>query len=171
MISAKRRNHPEHESEGSFNTQGKNMNIILMENVENLGQVGDVVKVKDGYARNFLFPRRLGVIASEGNVKRVEKEKAKRLAIFEEQKKEAQQQAEVLSKVSLTIAVEVNDQEKLYGAVSETEILQALEAEGQKIDKKSLVLEKPVDDLGIFEIGVKLHPQVIAKVRLWVTKK
>jgi len=90
---------------------------------------------------------------------------------MEEQKKEAQQQAEVLSKVSLTIAVEVNDQEKLYGAVSETEILQALEAEGQKIDKKSLVLEKPVDDLGIFEIGVKLHPQVIAKVRLWVTKK
>ena len=81
------------------------------------------------------------------------------------------QKAESLSKVSLTIAVEVNDQEKLYGAVSEAEILEALEAEGQKIDKKSLVLEKPVDDLGIFEIGVKLHPQVIAKIRLWVTKK
>ena len=147
------------------------MDIILMENVEKLGQVGDVVKVKNGYARNYLLPRQLGVAATTGNIKRIEKEKIKRLAIDEAQKKEAQQKAESLSKVSLTITVEVNDQEKLYGAVSETEILEALEAEGQKIDKKALVLEKPVDDLGIFEIGVKLHPQVIAKIRLWVTKK
>jgi len=147
------------------------MDIILMENVEKLGTVGDVVKVKNGYARNYLLPRQLGMPASPGNIKRIEREKASRLAVFEAEKKEAQQKAEVLSKVSLTIAVEVNDQEKLYGAVSETEILEALEAENHKIDKKSLVLEKPVDDLGIFEIGVKLHPQVIAKIRLWVTKK
>jgi large subunit ribosomal protein L9 len=147
------------------------MNIILMENVDKLGQVGDVVKVKNGYARNYLLPRQLGMAATEGNIKRIEREKAKRMAIWEAEKKEAQQKAEHLSKVSLTIAVEVNDQEKLYGAVTETEILEALEAEGQKIDKKSLVIEKPVDDLGIFEIGVKLHPQVIAKIRLWVTKK
>jgi large subunit ribosomal protein L9 len=147
------------------------MNIILMENVEKLGHVGDVVKVKNGYARNYLLPRQLGMPATEGNIKRIEREKAKRLAVWEEEKKEAQRKAEILSKVSLTIAVEVNDQEKLYGAVSESEILEALEAEGQKIDKKSLVLEKPIDDLGIFEIGIKLHPQVIAKIRLWVTKK
>jgi len=147
------------------------MNIILMENVEKLGQVGDVVKVKNGYARNYLLPRQLGMPATTGNMKRIEREKSKRLAIFEAEKKEAEQKAEILSKVSLTIAVEVSDQEKLYGAVSESEILHALEAEGHKIDKKALVLEKPVDDLGIFEIGVKLHPQVIAKIRLWVTKK
>ena len=147
------------------------MNISLMENVEKLGQVGDVVKVKNGYARNYLLPRQLGMPATTGNMKRIEKEKSKRLAIFEAEKKEAEQKAEILSKVSLTIAVEVSDQEKLYGAVSESEILHALEAEGHKIDKKALVLEKPVDDLGIFEIGVKLHPQVIAKIRLWVTKK
>ena len=147
------------------------MNIILMENIEKLGQVGDVVKVKDGYARNYLLPRQLGMPATAGNVKRIEKEKVKRLAIYETEKQEAQRQADLLSKVSLTVAVEVNDQEKLYGAISETDILEALEAEGQKIDKKSLVLEKPIDDLGIFEIGVKVHPQVIAKVRLWVTKK
>ena len=147
------------------------MNIILMENVEKLGQVGDVVKVKDGYARNYLLPRQLGMPATTGNMKRIEKEKTKRLAIWEAEKKEAQEKADILSKVSLTIAVEVNDQEKLYGAISESDILEAFEAEGQKIDKKSLVLEKPVDDLGIFEVGVKLHPQVIAKIRLWVTKK
>ena len=147
------------------------MNIILMENVEKLGQVGDVVKVKNGYARNYLLPRQLGVPATAGNVKRIEKEKAKRLAIYEAEKKEAEKAAEALSKVSLTVAVEVNDQEKLYGAISESDIVEAFEAAGQKIDKKSLVLEKPVDDLGIFEIGVKLHPQVVAKIRLWVTKK
>ena len=147
------------------------MEIILMENVEKLGRVGDVVKVKDGYARNYLLPRNLGVAATTGNIKRIEKEKTKRLAIYEAEKKEAQQKAEGLSKISLTIAVEVNDQEKLYGAISDSEILEALAAEGQKIDKKSLVLEKPVNELGIFEVGVKLHPEVIAKIRLWVTKK
>jgi large subunit ribosomal protein L9 len=147
------------------------MNIILVENVEKLGQVGDVVKVKSGYARNYLLPRQLGIPATDGNLKRIEREKVKRLAIYEAERKVAQEKADLLSKISITIAAEVNDQEKLYGAISEAEILHALEAEGQKIDKKSLVLDKPVDDLGVFEIGVKLHPQVIAKIRLWVTKK
>ena len=147
------------------------MEIILMENVEKLGKVGDVVKVKNGYARNYLMPRGLGMPATVGNIKRIEKEKAKRLAIYEAQKNEAQIKADALSKVSLTIAVEVNDQEKLYGAVSESDIIEALEAEGQKVDKKSLVIEKPIEELGIFEIGIRLHPQVIAKIRLWVTKK
>ena len=147
------------------------MNIILMENVEKLGQVGDVVKVKNGYARNYLLPRELGVPATEGNVKRIEMEKTKRLAIYEAERNEAQLKADELSKVSLTITVEVNDQEKLYGAISESDIIDVMHKEGLKIDRKALVLEKPVDDLGVFEIGVKLHPQVIAKIRLWVTKK
>lgn len=147
------------------------MNIILTGNVVNLGKVGDVVKVKDGYARNYLLPRQLAVTATEGNVKRIEKEKVKRLAQYEEEKKLAQAKADLLAKVSLTIAVEVNDQEKLYGAISETDILKAFEAEGQKVDKKALVIEKAIEELGIFEVGVKLHQEVIAKVRLWVTKK
>ena len=147
------------------------MEIILMENVEKLGRVGDVVKVKNGYARNYLLPRQLGMPATKGNIQRIEKEKTKRLAIYEAEKKEAEIKAAELSKVSLTISVEVNDQEKLYGAIAESDIIDAIHKEGQKIDRKSLVLEKPIDDLGIFEVGVKLHPQVIAKMRLWVTKK
>lgn len=147
------------------------MNIILTENFEKLGQAGDVVKVKDGYARNYLFPRRLALAASEANIKRLEREKVKRQAAFQEAKRLAETEAEKLSKVSLTISVEVNDQEKLYGAVSETEILDALKVQGHSIDKKSLVLAKPIDELGIFEVGVKLHPDVVAKLRLWVTKK
>ncbi len=146
------------------------MNIILMDTVEHLGKVGDLVKVKDGFARNYLFPRKLAMVATDANVKRIEKEKVKRLAIYEEQKNKAQAEADKLSKVSITVVVEVNDQEKLYGNVSETEILKALEAENVKIEKRQLVIEKPVDALGIFDIGVKLHPEVIAKIRLWVTK-
>ena len=147
------------------------MEIILTETVEHLGRVGDVKKVKDGFARNYLLPRALAVVATPNNVKRIEKEKIKKLALYEEQKKQALQKADELAKVSITVIVEVNDQEKLYGAVTEAEILKALEAEGQKIEKKSLVIEKPVEELGIFEVGVKLHPEVIAKIRLWVTKK
>jgi large subunit ribosomal protein L9 len=147
------------------------MDIILMETVPNLGKVGDIKKVKDGFARNYLIPRSLAMLASANNIKRIEKEKAKKLALYEEQKNEAQKKADELAKVSITVAVEVNDQEKLYGAVTEAEILNALEAEGQKVEKKSLVIEKTIEELGIFEVGVKLHPEVIAKIRLWVTKK
>jgi len=142
-----------------------------MENVVNLGKVGEIKKVKDGYARNYLIPRSLAMVASQNNIKRIEKEKAKRLALYEQQKAEAQKKADELAKVSITVAVEVNDQEKLYGAVTEGEVLAALEAEGQKVEKKSLVIEKSIEELGIFEVGVKLHPEVIAKIRLWVTKK
>ena len=147
------------------------MDIILTENVVNLGKVGDIKKVKEGYARNFLIPRSLAITATPANINRIEKEKAKKLALYEQQKNQAQHKAEELAKVSITVAVEVNDQEKLYGAVTEAEILKALEAEGQKIDKKFLVIEKQIEELGIFEVGVKLHPEVIAKIRLWVTKK
>ena len=147
------------------------MQIILTDNVVSLGKVGDVVKVKDGYARNYLLPRQMAVAATQANIKRIEKEKAKRLAMYEENKKQAEANAAQLSKVSLTVAAEVNDQEKLYGAISETEILKALETEGHKIEKKALVLDKPIEELGIFEIGVKLHPEVTARIRLWVTKK
>ena len=147
------------------------MDIILTQNLKDLGNIGDVVKVKDGYARNYLLPRQMAVAATGSNIKRMDKEKAKRQALYEEEKKQAQARAAEFAKVSLTVAVEVNDQEKLYGAVSEAEVFKAFEAEGQKVDKKAIIIEKPVEELGIFEVGVKLHPEVTAKVRLWVTKK
>lgn len=147
------------------------MEIILSKNVENLGKVGDVVKVKDGFARNYLIPQKFGVTATSGNLKKVEKLKAKEVALYQERKKEALVLAEKLSKVSVTIAVEVNDLEKMYGTVTETDILKALEQEGYEYVKSQLVIEKPVDELGIFEIGINLHPDVKGKFRLWVTKK
>lgn len=147
------------------------MEIILSKTIDKLGRVGDVVKVKDGFARNYLLPQNLGIAATAGNVKKVAKLKAKELALYEEHKKEARELADKLSKVSITIAVEVNDLEKLYGAVTETEILKGLEQEGYNFERSQIVNEKPIEELGIFEIGIKLHPEVKGKFRLWVTKK
>lgn len=147
------------------------MEVILSHNVEKLGHLGEVVKVKDGYARNFLFPRKLAYVATPENLKKIEQQKKKRVAQYESEKQEALKEAEKLTKVSCTISVEVNDLEKLYGSVSDSDIVKALEMEGYKIDKKQITIENPIQELGIFEVGVKLHPEVIAKIRLWVTKK
>ncbi len=147
------------------------MNIILCKDIPTLGKMGDVVKVKEGYARNFLFPKKLAFFATTENVKKIEQQKLKKVAEEAKQKKEAEALAEKLGKVSCTVTVEVNDLEKLYGSVSEMEIAKVLEEEGFAIDKKSIMLEKPIEELGIYEVGVKLHPGVVAKVRVWVAKK
>ena len=147
------------------------MEVILYQDVPSLGKVGDVVKVKDGYARNYLLPRSVGVEATKANLKKIEAHKAKVQAAYEAARKEAEVLAEKISKVSCTMTVEVNEQDKLYGAVADNDILRALEQEGFKYERKDLVIEKAVEELGIFEIGVKLHPEVTGKFRLWVTKK
>jgi len=146
------------------------MEVILSQDVEKLGRTGEVVKVKDGYARNFLVPQKLAYLATPGNLKRIELQQKKLKAQHEQEKNEALQLAEKLNKVSCTVNVEVNDLEKLYGSVTETDVAKALEVEGFTIDKKDLIIENPIEELGIFEVGVKLHPEVIAKIRLWVTK-
>ena len=147
------------------------MEVILSQDVPKLGKIGDVVKVKEGYARNFLIPRKLAAVATPGNLKRIEQLEKKRKVEHERQKAEAEQLAEKLNKLSCTVNVEVNDLEKLYGAVSEPDIVKALEAEGFNVEKRQLIIEKPIEELGIFEVGIKLHPEVTAKIRLWVTKK
>ena len=147
------------------------MEVILNQTVEKVGKIGAVVKVKEGFARNFLFPQKLASPATPGNLKRIEAQKAQKIALEEKVKSEAQQFAEKLSKASCTINVEVNDLEKMYGSVSESDIVAALKEEGYTIDKKSIVLENPITELGTFEVPIKLHPEVTTKVRLWVVKK
>ncbi len=147
------------------------MEVILNKDVEKVGKVGSLVKVKEGFARNYLFPRQLASPATPANVRRIEAQKAKILAEQEKIRQEAQVVADKMAKVSVTITVEVNDLEKMYGSVTELDIAKALEQEGYSVDKKAILLEKPITDLGIFEVGVKLHPEVISKIRLWVAKK
>ncbi len=146
------------------------MEVILTQDVEKLGKTGSVVKVKSGYARNFLIPQKLAYLATHVNLKIIERQEKKRKALDDQRKKEAREYAEKLEKISCTVNVEVNDLDKLYGSVTEADIAKAIKAEGFTIDKKDIVLEKPIEELGIFDVGIKLHPEVTAKIRLWVTK-
>ncbi|MFA6378720.1 MAG: 50S ribosomal protein L9 [Candidatus Omnitrophota bacterium] len=147
------------------------MKVILSQDVPTIGKIGDVVTVKEGFARNCLIPQKKAYLATADNLKRIDQIKAKQKLEADRIKQEAEEYAKKLSAVSCTVSVEVNDLEKLYGAVSETDIIKALKEEGFDIDKKTLVIDKPLEELGIFEIGVKVHAEVIAKIKIWVTKK
>lgn len=147
------------------------MEVILMQDVDKLGKLGDVVKVKDGFARNYLVPRKLANIATPATLRQIEIQKKKQQALYEQAKKEARGLADKLSKVSCTIDVEVNEQGKLYGSVTAADVVKALAAENYKYERDDIVIETAIEELGIFEVGVKLHPEVIAKVRIWVTKR
>jgi len=147
------------------------MEVILSQGVHKLGKVGDVVKVKDGYARNYLLPRKLAYLATPENLRRIEQQRAKAAAEHETQKQAAQELAKKLEKISCTITVEVNDLDKMYGSVTDQDIAKAFADEGFEIDKKAVRLEKPIEELGIYDVDISLHPEVNAKVRVWVAKK
>lgn len=147
------------------------MEVILGEDIRRLGKIGDVVQVKDGYARNYLIPQKKAYLATSANLKKIEKEKEKKDALIKQKEQEAKELAEKLKGISITVPVEVNDLEKLYGSVTELDIAKVLEAEGYTIDKDWIKLQKPIEELGIYEVDVTLHPEVTTQVRIWVTKK
>ena len=147
------------------------MEVILNQDISYLGRMGEVVKVKDGYARNLLLPKKMAFQATPANLKKIEQQKKKKQLQYEQEKQTACAFAEKLSKASYTVSVEVNDLDKLYGAITPGEIVQALKEEGFTIDKKDIIIEKPIEESGIFEVGINLHAEVTAKIRLWVTKK
>ncbi|MCK5215340.1 MAG: 50S ribosomal protein L9 [Candidatus Omnitrophica bacterium] len=147
------------------------MEVILCQDFIKLGHVGEIVKVKDGYARNFLIPKKVACLATVANKRRIELERARQAAKYVEEKKAAVQLAQKLAKSSCTVTVEVNDLEKLYGSVTEMDVVKALEVEGFNIDKKDIIMEQAIEELGIFEVGINLHSEVTTKIRLWVAKK
>lgn len=147
------------------------VNVILREDVAGIGKSGDLKQVKDGFARNYLFPRKLALEATDSNLKHVEAEAKKKAAKKGLEKKKAQELASRLVNFSVTIAVEVNEDGKLYGSLSAQDIAKAVSAEGVDVDKGSIVLEAPLKELGIFDLDIKLHQEVIAKIKVWVVKK
>jgi large subunit ribosomal protein L9 len=147
------------------------MEVILCQAVAKLGKTGDVVKVKSGYARNYLLPNKFACLATADNVKRIEQQKAKEVKQYEKEKQAAEALAQKLAKVSCTITVEVNDLDRMYGSVTDLDIVKVLHEEGFDIDKKAILLEKPLEELGIYEVKVVLHPEVATQVRVWVAKK
>ena len=144
------------------------MEVILIEEVPALGEVGEQVNVKDGYARNYLLPKKLAIPASVKNKRRLEHEK--RLVSFRvaQAKKEAEGMAEKLANTSITIARKVGDQEKLFGSVTAHDISRALSDEGIEMDRRKIQLDEPIKVLGVYEVPVKLAGEVPAQVKVWV---
>ncbi|MFH0918713.1 MAG: 50S ribosomal protein L9 [Candidatus Omnitrophota bacterium] len=147
------------------------MEVILNQDVDKVGRKGAVVCVKEGFARNFLFPHNLAKPATPSSLKRLEQEEQLRSATSAKIKEESQLVKQRLSALALTIPALTQNEEKLYGSIHAQEIAEALKAEGFAIDKSVIDLPEPIKSLGIYEIPVKLHPQVIATVKLWVVKK
>lgn len=147
------------------------MEVILKEDVPGLGKAGMKVKVKDGYARNFLLPRNLAVMVTQSNVKVFEQEQKVRAQKMEKQKKEAETLKDKLAQLSLTIPVLTQEKEKLYASIGPLEISKALADEGIEMDKNAIALEEPIKALGIYEVPVKLHPEVTATLKVWIVKK
>ena len=144
------------------------MEVILREHVENLGRRGEIVKVSDGYARNYLLPRKLALLATEGNRKHIERERVKLEAKDADDKKIAEAIAERLANVEVVIARKVGETEALYGSVTTADIAQALSAKGFDVDRRTLQLHEPIKKLGEFSVPVKLFREVIATVKVRV---
>lgn len=144
------------------------MDIILKEDVQNLGRALEVVKVKNGYAHNFLFPRGLAVLATDSAKKMLENERLKLEEKSRQEKADQQKIADKMKDVSLTIAAKVHEGEKLYGSISASDIAAKLKEVGYDIDKRNVLLAEPIKQLGMFSIKVQLHREVEAKVKLWI---
>lgn len=147
------------------------MEVILSQDVNKLGKAGSVVKVKEGFARNFLIPNKLAVPLTKENLQRLEQERDKRSAHMAKLKKEAEELRDRLAGISVTIPVLVHDAEKIYGSISAQEICAALSEEGFSIDKGLIALAEPIKTLGIYEVPVNIHPEVSVKIKVWIVKK
>ena len=144
------------------------MEVILREHVDNLGRRGEIVKVADGYARNYLLPRKLALLATEGNKKQIERERVKFEAKELEEKNVADAVADRLKNVEIEIARKVGETEALYGSVTSSDIAEALAARGFDIDRRKLQLQEPIKKLGEYVIPVKLHRDVTTPIKVRV---
>ncbi len=146
------------------------MEVILKQDYQSLGNAMDVVRVRDGYARNFLIPKGVAVLATEGNKRMVaetkkmtEKREGKRVGT-------AKELAKKIESTPCTIPVNVGEEEKMFGSVGSQEIADFLKREGFDVERRSVMLEEPIKELGVYEIEIKLHRQVSATLKVWVVK-
>ena len=147
------------------------MEVILREHVENLGQRGDVVKVANGYARNYLLPRKLALTVTEGNRKQIERERKVADMREAEERQGAEAIAARLADVEIAIARRVGETEALYGSVTSADIAESLAAKGFEIERRKIQLADPIKQLGEFQVPVRLHRDVTANVKVVVAKE
>ncbi len=147
------------------------MKVILREDVKDLGHIGEMLSVKDGYARNFLLPRGLALEANPRNVKALEHDKRKIQEAVKKAKSGADELSARIAAVTITIRAKAGEEEKLFGSVTAMDLAEALKKEGLDIDRRKIVLEEPIKRLGNYTVSVKVHPEVSAQFTVQVVSE
>jgi large subunit ribosomal protein L9 len=147
------------------------MKVILRKDAEKLGKTGDVLSVKDGYARNFLIPRGTVYEATDGNLRQLEEEKKQHSKRSDKERKASESLAAAIEKISITIKMKVGEEDKLFGSVTSQMIADQLAEKGITLDKRQIELEDSLKTLGIFDIPVKLAGGITSKIKVWIVKE
>ena len=147
------------------------MQVILLEDIPSLGKMGDMVKVSDGYGRNYLIPRKKAIFATEKNIKALQHEKALVQQRLNKMKKDAIKIAQEIETLSCTFTRNVGESGKLFGSVTSMDIEAFLKEKGFEIDRKKILLEEPIKNIGMFNVPIKLQPEVTAHLKVWVVQE
>ena len=147
------------------------MKVILRQNFEPLGQIGDVIEVKDGYARNYLLPHKIAYTALKGNIRALEEEKQNVAKKTQQELNAAEKLAAELEKVSITIPVQVGEEDKIFGSVTTQMIVDSLKEKDYDVDKRKIEIEETIKTLGIYSVNIKLHTSVSTKIKVWVVRE
>ena len=146
------------------------MEVVLLEDIPNLGQATDLIKVADGFGRNYLLPQKKALKATPKNIKLAKLKKARLEKIRLKEKKEAEKLAKKIESISCTISKQVGEEDKLFGSVTSIDIEKALKNEKIEIDRKNIILPEPIKSIGIYTVPIKLHHEVTAQLKVWVVK-
>jgi len=147
------------------------MQIILKQRLENLGQAGEVVTVKAGYARNYLIPQGLAYEATDANLKRIERERAQTQKKASEEVAAARQRAGQIEGTSVTFKARAGEEGKLFGSITTADIAEKLAEQGVEVDRRQIVLDEPIKALGVFSVPVRLHAEVRPEIKVWVIRE
>jgi len=147
------------------------MEVILLKNTVKLGEEGKVVKVKEGYARNYLIPQGFAIVANDENFKKFETLKKRRAKLVQAQKEKFIELKKKIDGVSITLSAEVKDDEEIYGSFGEAQILKALKEEGVDLEKGTILISEPFKKLGVYDVKIGLCPDVEAVLKVWIVKK
>ena len=147
------------------------MKIILRQDYEKLGKVGETVEVKRGFGMNYLIPKKIAYPAKPNYVRMIQEEQRQKQVQVNKQKKQSELLAKKLESVSVTLAVSVGEGDKMFGSITNQDIADALAKQDYEIDRKKIELEEPIKALGIYSVPIKLHPEIEVKIKVWVVKE
>jgi large subunit ribosomal protein L9 len=145
--------------------------VLLMDAVPGLGIEGDVVRVADGYARNYLFPRGMASEVTNGKKRQIEKKRIERLALMRKEQTAAEELAKTFESLSCTIAVKTSENDKLFGSVTAAQIIEKIAEQGITLERTQVKLDAPLHELGVFDVTIVLHPEVNAVLKVWIVEE